>query len=113
MFQGADGAFICSDCIETAHKIIQDTIASEAKAEKLDQLSLSNLPKPADIKKILDQYVIGQDEAKKRIAVAVYNHYKRLQISNFIKAGKNSKLDPLQINVDDGFHKMKNKGIFI
>lgn len=78
LFQGADGAFICSDCIETAHKIIQDSIASEAKAEKLDQLSFSNLPKPTDIKKFLDQYVIGQDEAKKYLSVAVYNHYKRL-----------------------------------
>lgn len=78
LFQGDDGAFICYDCIEAGHKMVQEEIAHQGKAADMNNLSLSNLPKPADIKAFLDQYVIGQDEAKKYLSVAVYNHYKRL-----------------------------------
>ncbi|MBE6717686.1 MAG: ATP-dependent Clp protease ATP-binding subunit ClpX [Ruminococcaceae bacterium] len=70
-----EGAFICNDCIETCGRIIDD---HKAYAGKSDKLSLKTLPKPQQIKKTLDEYVIGQDEAKKVLSVSVYNHYKRI-----------------------------------
>lgn len=74
MFQGQDGSLICYDCIEYGHETIQKT----AKQIQIEELSLDKLPKPVEIKQFLDRYVIGQDEAKKYLSVAVYNHYKRL-----------------------------------
>jgi ATP-dependent Clp protease ATP-binding subunit ClpX len=68
--------FICDECIELCNDIIRDEVPAEgadAKAAK------SDLPIPSEIKGILDQYVIGQDVAKRTLAVAVYNHYKRLK----------------------------------
>ncbi len=68
--------FICDECIELCNDIIRDEVPAEgadAKAAK------SDLPVPGEIKAILDQYVIGQDAAKRTLAVAVYNHYKRLK----------------------------------
>jgi ATP-dependent Clp protease ATP-binding subunit ClpX len=65
--------FICDECARQAYEI---TVENKRKNEKVD---LSKLPKPAEIKEYLDKYVIGQDDAKKTLSVAVYNHYKRLQ----------------------------------
>ncbi|WP_085315644.1 ATP-dependent Clp protease ATP-binding subunit ClpX [Derxia lacustris] len=65
--------FICDECIELCNDIIREEIAQDAPATKGD------LPSPREICQILDQYVIGQDTAKKILAVAVYNHYKRLK----------------------------------
>lgn len=83
MFTGIDGeALICHECIEQGHKMIT---ALPKKSEMRDQtLSLDNMPTPQEIKDFLDQYVIGQDDAKRFISVAVYNHYKRVlqEISN-------------------------------
>jgi len=72
-------AFICNDCVEEAHKMLFE-VFSDNKKNKINSENYSNLklPKPVEIKKFLDQYVIGQDDAKKYISVAVYNHYKRL-----------------------------------
>lgn len=78
MFSSEDGALICDDCIERGHQIVQEMLAKEAKGCEMDKLNLNNLPRPADIKAFLDQYVIGQEDAKKYLSVAVYNHYKRL-----------------------------------
>ena len=75
LLQGIDG-FICSDCVELAHEYIADTsrkVAAESSSERIDDKN-----KPSDIKAFLDQYVIGQDRAKKMLSVAVYNHYKRI-----------------------------------
>ncbi|MCQ2310302.1 MAG: ATP-dependent Clp protease ATP-binding subunit ClpX [Paludibacteraceae bacterium] len=77
LFQG-DGALICAECIETGHKMVQQMIATDAKMQQMAGLSLDKLPKPEKIKHFLDQFVIGQDEAKRYLSVAVYNHYKRL-----------------------------------
>lgn len=73
LIAGADG-FICDDCALQAYEIIQE----EMKSVSTLDLNSIEVKKPMEIKAFLDQYVIGQDEAKKHLAVAVYNHYKRL-----------------------------------
>src|SRR6187401_3374381 len=65
--------FICDECVEVCNDIIADD-------NKFDRGARSSLPMPVEIKKFLDEYVIGQDQTKKKLAVAVYNHYKRLEI---------------------------------
>ncbi|WP_312075395.1 ATP-dependent Clp protease ATP-binding subunit ClpX [Chryseobacterium sp.] len=74
LISGQNG-FICENCIEQAHSIVKDSASpgSSSPAE-----SMEDLKKPKEIKEFLDQYVIGQDQAKKQLAIAVYNHYKRL-----------------------------------
>jgi ATP-dependent Clp protease ATP-binding subunit ClpX len=67
------GVYICDECIELCNEIVSE----EWEAGNLDK-SLSELPKPREIKDVLDQYVIGQEKAKKILSVAVYNHYKRI-----------------------------------
>ncbi|WP_229265695.1 ATP-dependent Clp protease ATP-binding subunit ClpX [Lactobacillus crispatus] len=67
-----NGVYICNECVDLAKKIIDD----ELRADSLK--AARELPKPVEIKKELDQYVIGQDRAKKVLSVAVYNHYKRI-----------------------------------
>lgn len=74
LITGVNGC-ICDSCSEQAHEIVQE--AMRQKGNSTD-LNLSELPKPKDIKDFLDQYVIGQDDAKRYLSVAVYNHYKRL-----------------------------------
>ena len=76
LLQGIDG-FICSDCVELAHNYLKDTIGGASKDGK-PLGRLDSLKKPVEIKEFLDEYVIGQDRAKKMLAVAVYNHYKRI-----------------------------------
>lgn len=73
LIAGTDG-FICEDCASQAYDIVQEEMRSRSTLD-LDQIEVK---KPIEIKNFLDQYVIGQDEAKKHLAVAVYNHYKRL-----------------------------------
>ncbi len=67
-------ALICEDCVKFCH----DTVVQQAKAAKPEPLVIEPLPKPSEIKRILDDYVIGQDRAKKQLSVSVYNHYKRV-----------------------------------
>ena len=75
MLVSGQTGFICENCIEQAHAIVKDNVSSTgfSPAE-----SLEDLKKPKEIKEFLDQYVIGQDQAKKQLSIAVYNHYKRL-----------------------------------
>lgn len=68
------GVYICDECIELCNEIIEEELNEEVGFE------LGDIPKPKEIKEILDQYVIGQEKAKKALAVAVYNHYKRINI---------------------------------
>lgn len=74
-------AFICEDCAKQAWDIVQSTgvLKSGNEQQGGEKFVLKDVPKPVDIKKYLDEYVIGQDEAKRYLAVSVYNHYKRLQ----------------------------------
>ena len=85
LFSGHE-AFICDECVELCHDLIQSAPDVEQPAE------IRDLPTPADIKNFLDHYVIGQEEAKKTVAVAVYNHYKRInsRYQNKINSDKDS-----------------------
>ncbi len=72
------GCNICSECVELAHGVVADNVKHNKKNKGGFDLDFEDLPRPRDIKEFLDQYVIGQDEAKKYLSVAVYNHYKRI-----------------------------------
>lgn len=75
---GPNDIFICNECIKLCDSIISEEIRVEEVAD------FSELPKPQEIKKILDEYVIGQNEAKRTLSVAVYNHYKRINSSGSV-----------------------------
>ncbi|MEX1164031.1 MAG: ClpX C4-type zinc finger protein, partial [Nitriliruptor sp.] len=68
------GVYICDECIDLCNEIIEEELAEPA------ELGLEELPKPKEIYGFLNDYVVGQDSAKKTLAVAVYNHYKRIQV---------------------------------
>ena len=78
LFQGMDGANICNKCVENGHKILIDNEMTPDRQKKAAPMKRDELMKPQQIKAFLDQWVIGQDEAKRAMSVAVYNHYKRL-----------------------------------
>jgi ATP-dependent Clp protease ATP-binding subunit ClpX len=69
------GVYVCNECIDICNEIINDDEQAESTTTR------ATLPKPQDIKVFLDEYVIGQDESKKRLSVAVYQHYKRLELA--------------------------------
>lgn len=75
LIAGPDGVFICDECIEICSEIVEEELEDVYDVETDEGL---NLLKPEEIKNFLDEYVIGQDDAKKALAVAVYNHYKRI-----------------------------------
>lgn len=76
LLTGLNG-YVCTECVETAHEMIKTAMISSSTSKGLE-LDKEKLPKPVEIKVFLDQYVIGQDEAKKYLSVSVYNHYKRI-----------------------------------
>jgi len=78
------GVYICDECIELCTEIVEEELGTEEEVEFKD------VPKPKEIHEILDEYVIGQDNAKKSLAVAVYNHYKRIN--------SNSKIDDVELS---------------
>ena len=73
-----NGAYICDECIRLCMSIIADDVDEVEQVEQTPELEFESLPKPADIKANLDEYIVGQDRAKTVISVAVYNHYKRI-----------------------------------
>lgn len=77
------GVYICDECIELCTEIVEEELGTEEEVEFKD------VPKPREIREILDEYVIGQDQAKKSLSVAVYNHYKRIN--------SNSKIDDIEL----------------
>ena len=92
---GQDGAHICDECAVQAADIVKENSANQPK---LPNLNKEHLPKPIEIKEYLDEYVIGQDEAKKFLSVAVYNHYKRLmqdKVSDDVEIEKSNIITPL------------------
>ncbi|MCH1627621.1 ATP-dependent protease ATP-binding subunit ClpX [Fredinandcohnia quinoae] len=78
------GVYICDECIELCTEIVEEELGTEEEVEFKD------VPKPKEIREILDEYVIGQDDAKKSLSVAVYNHYKRIN--------SNSKIDDVELS---------------
>lgn len=77
LITGMNG-YICDSCATQAYEITQEALGESRKGAGATKLNLKELPKPVEIKKFLDQYVIGQDDAKRFLSVSVYNHYKRL-----------------------------------
>ena len=86
--------FICDECIELCNDIIRDEVPAEGSDAKVTK---SDLPVPGEIKASLDQYVIGQEPAKRTLAVAVYNHYKRLK--HMAGAGKKEEVELSKSNI--------------
>jgi ATP-dependent Clp protease ATP-binding subunit ClpX len=82
------GVYICDECIELCTEIVEEELGSEEEVEFKD------VPKPQEIRKILDDYVIGQEQAKKSLSVAVYNHYKRINATN-----KNDEVELAKSNI--------------
>ncbi len=88
LFAGQDGVNICNNCIENGYHMLVEgdmltrdiPVAKKTKKSNVKPIDLANMLRPAQIKGMLDQYVIGQDEAKRYMSVAVYNHYKRLSV---------------------------------
>ena len=80
------GVYICDECIELCNEII------ESEVEDAQESGLEELPKPAEIHSFLDEYVVGQDAAKRNLAVAVYNHYKRIRVGATIGRGDSVEL---------------------
>ena len=78
LITGING-YICEDCAKQAYDIVQQTGVLNQQDGAEGKFVLKNVPKPVEIKKYLDEYIIGQDQAKRHLAVSVYNHYKRLQ----------------------------------
>jgi len=76
LIAGPGGVFICDNCVEVAHSIIQADKRKENEKKRKEEF-----PTPAEIKRALDEYIVGQEKAKKKISVAVYNHYKRISLS--------------------------------
>ncbi|HOB48590.1 MAG TPA: AAA family ATPase, partial [Mycobacterium sp.] len=81
------GVYICDECIDLCNEIIEEELADG------DDVKLDELPKPAEIRDFLENYVIGQDTAKRTLAVAVYNHYKRIQAGE----KRDSRSEPVEL----------------
>jgi ATP-dependent Clp protease ATP-binding subunit ClpX len=84
------GVYICDECIDLCNEIIEEELSEGS------EVGLEDLPKPREIYEFLNSYVIGQDTAKKSLAVAVYNHYKRVQ-AEVAGSGKHTKDDPVEL----------------
>lgn len=92
MLSGLDGSYICSDCVKMAADYLK-----EIEVQKAEEESSARIEKPKEIKAFLDQYVIGQDRAKKLLSVAVYNHYKRINHNLADKADDGVELEKSNI----------------
>ena len=93
LIKARDGYCICSDCITKCYSMLQKKGQAKAEELKKPELDLDNIPTPHEIAAHLDDYVIGQENAKKVLSVAVYNHYQRLKHSkteNEVELGKSN-----------------------
>lgn len=87
------GVYICDECIDLCNEIIEEELADA------DDVKLDELPKPAEIRDFLENYVIGQDTAKKTLAVAVYNHYKRIQVGDKARDARGETVELAKSNI--------------
>ncbi|MGZ8604258.1 MAG: ATP-dependent Clp protease ATP-binding subunit ClpX, partial [Actinomycetota bacterium] len=87
------GVYICDECIDLCNEIIEEELSETS------ELKLEELPKPQEINAFLDEYVIGQDTAKKVLSVAVYNHYKRIQYQNAQGPSHHSEVELAKSNI--------------
>src|SRR2546423_2301829 len=78
MVEGPSDVYICANCVDLAHNIIRQEKRKLTSAQPL----FNTIPSPRQVKEFLDQYVVGQDRAKRSLAVAVHNHYKRLSVGD-------------------------------
>ncbi len=106
LFTGQDGVHICNNCVENGYGMLVESdmltkaipVAKKSgKKSKVQPLKLSEMLRPSQIKGVLDQYVIGQDEAKRYMSVAVYNHYKRLSCAEPAKEEEEIEIDKSNI----------------
>jgi len=106
------GVYICDECVDLCNEILDEELfnapainnrkeSAPEQRKKSSTLNLNQIPKPREIKKYLDENVIGQDEAKKVLSVAVYNHYKRLSFLQPLSEGQSSIKHPDSKNPDD------------
>ena len=108
LIAGPNGAYICDECVDICSEIIEEEFQDHPEPDEFE----INLLKPQEIKEFLDDYVIGQDEAKKALSVAVYNHYKRvtsgrdldveLQKSNILMLGPTDRIRKDDAGTDAG-----------
>ena len=106
----ADDANICNECIELCTDLISDGSVSEGSDEDIDTSWVDKkLPTPKELRAHLDEYVIGQDSAKKALSVAVYNHYKRLKVSQTLAADKKK----AKIGADDAMVELAKSNILL
>ncbi|HKB43753.1 MAG TPA: ClpX C4-type zinc finger protein, partial [Chitinophagaceae bacterium] len=94
LIAGQDG-HICENCVEHAREIIEQELV--VRDDKITSSFKLTVKKPMEVKKFLDEYVIGQDDAKKVLAVAVYNHYKRLQQKSNDHSGNDVEIEKSNI----------------
>ena len=87
------GVYICDECIDLCNEIIEEELADA------DDVKLDELPKPAEIREFLEGYVIGQDTAKRTLAVAVYNHYKRIQAGDKTRDARGESVELAKSNI--------------
>ncbi len=99
LFSGMNGATICDECVERGYEVLHEhQLSKKKKGAKVPALRREDVPKPAEIKAFLDNYVIGQDAAKKTLSVAVYNHYKRI-LSKGAEARSNEEVEIEKSNI--------------
>ncbi len=109
------GLYICDFCVETCQDIIDESLAlmKQEEAVDFDSLTLETLPKPIEIKTLLDEYVVGQDAAKIALSVAVYNHYKRVLTLAPSKSSRRRQKDKNEVVTSDGVELGKSNVLLI
>src|SRR4051812_10181212 len=96
MVEGPSDVYICANCVDLAHNIIRQEKRKLSSAQPL----FNTIPSPRQIKEFLDQYVIGQEYAKKALSVAVHNHYKRLSTGETATSPENAAASAARIDAD-------------
>ncbi len=107
LIPSATGAYICDYCVDACSDLIDEALGAVSGTHSYGELNMATLPKPMMIKEALDEYVIGQDDAKIALSVAVYNHYKRILTKTVTsKKGKKKKTDSASDSFMDALHEV-------